>query len=373
MTQRKRKSPEKKPVRKEPGILARAASALMSTVARHPAAVGGFAAFFVIFGFVAANALWYQPGRHPQPIFRTRDAEDFTAMAGLRRSPMIEPDPATTTTFRIERQGAEPATPPLPAGDDIAAIIGGNEDPADIRAVQQELARLGLYQGTVDGVSGPGTSGAIQAYQRSTGQAETGIATPELLAALRQAGPAEAKRAATELNAVVPLSRPSADSLASAEDPVAAAIRDSERRPIPVPPNPIPAADAGARAAPAAMRASEFPPIPQRIANQQAAAQRPAAENAVAQKPSAPKPAPAAAGQSASLDDEGGRALADANLIMAIQKGLSNIAYADVSVDGVAGSQTRAAIRHFERHYRLPETGEPNAQVLKKLKDIGAL
>ncbi|MNI99193.1 putative peptidoglycan binding domain protein [compost metagenome] len=52
---------------------------------------------------------------------------------------------------------------------------------------------------------------------------------------------------------------------------------------------------------------------------------------------------------------------------------MSNLAYADIVVDGVAGDQTRAAIRHFEKHYRLPQTGEPNAKVLKKLKEIGAL
>ena len=56
-----------------------------------------------------------------------------------------------------------------------------------------------------------------------------------------------------------------------------------------------------------------------------------------------------------------------------IQRGLSNIAYTDISVDGVAGAQTKAAIRRFEKHYRLPETGEPNELVLKKLKSIGAL
>ncbi|MDK1375592.1 MULTISPECIES: peptidoglycan-binding domain-containing protein [unclassified Sinorhizobium] len=60
-------------------------------------------------------------------------------------------------------------------------------------------------------------------------------------------------------------------------------------------------------------------------------------------------------------------------LVVSIQKGLSNLAYADIVVDGVAGDQTRAAIRHFEKHYRLPQTGEPNAKVLKKLKEIGAL
>lgn len=61
------------------------------------------------------------------------------------------------------------------------------------------------------------------------------------------------------------------------------------------------------------------------------------------------------------------------DLIAKIQQGLINIAYADVKVDGVAGEQTRNAIRHFEKHYRLPETGEPSEAVLKKLKSIGAL
>jgi len=42
-------------------------------------------------------------------------------------------------------------------------------------------------------------------------------------------------------------------------------------------------------------------------------------------------------------------------------------------VDGVASDQTKAAIRRFQKHYRLPETGEPDVAVLKKLKSIGAL
>ena len=64
---------------------------------------------------------------------------------------------------------------------------------------------------------------------------------------------------------------------------------------------------------------------------------------------------------------------ASSELVMNIQKGLSNLAYSDVSVDGVAGEQTRSAIRHFEKHYRLPETGQPSDKVLKKMKEIGAL
>ena len=52
---------------------------------------------------------------------------------------------------------------------------------------------------------------------------------------------------------------------------------------------------------------------------------------------------------------------------------LDRMAYANVGVDGVAGEQTRAAIRHFQKHYNLPENGEPSEAVLKKLKEIGAL
>lgn len=62
-----------------------------------------------------------------------------------------------------------------------------------------------------------------------------------------------------------------------------------------------------------------------------------------------------------------------ADLITDIQKGLSNIAYADVEVDGVVGQQTRTAIAHFQKHYRLPVTGKPDSVVLEKLKEIGAL
>ena len=45
MTKRKRKSPEKKPVRKEPGRLSRSSAYIGGVIARHPTAVGGSLAF----------------------------------------------------------------------------------------------------------------------------------------------------------------------------------------------------------------------------------------------------------------------------------------------------------------------------------------
>jgi peptidoglycan hydrolase-like protein with peptidoglycan-binding domain len=62
-----------------------------------------------------------------------------------------------------------------------------------------------------------------------------------------------------------------------------------------------------------------------------------------------------------------------AELIVDIQTGLSNIAYAEIEVDGVVGEQTRTAIADFQKHYRLPVTGKPDSLVLSKLREIGAL
>ncbi|MBX4869492.1 MULTISPECIES: peptidoglycan-binding domain-containing protein [Rhizobium] len=317
MAARKRKSPKGKKRRQQPGLVVsgaaalgglglqgasalgglglQGASALGGVIGRNPSVAGGTIAFFVIFSFVAANALWYQPGLHPHPIFRTRDPQSPNVL-GARRP--ADEQPADVTTFRIERP-------------EDAATTGGTPAPAApaqqpsqlVMDIQQQLVRRGLYNGTADGIIGPRTSAAILFFQETVGMAQTGEATPEVLAALKTdaAGPS-----------TVPVEKPREDvsSQAAAEDPVAAAIRSAEKT---------------------------------------------------------VKTAPAAAKQLPSNE------LAAVDLVLKIQKGLSNMAYANVGVDGVAGEQTRAAIRHFQKHYNLPENGEPNEAVLKKLKEIGAI
>ncbi len=332
MTKRKRKSPERKPARRAPGLASRAAGALAGFAARHPVGVGGAAAFCVVFGMIAANALWYQPGVHPSPFWRTRDRSDFNALAGLARNPLME-DPSRVTTFRIERVEEPPegdaaetvnaATPDrtVAANETTAALLAAGADAELVRSVQQQLARRGFYDGTVDGVTGPRTEAAITAFQKSVAMPADGRPSPELLAALAVESGAVAVR---------PVPRPAGDiSPAAGEDPVAAAIRNADRT--------IATISDKRRKAQTEERAVE-----------------------VALRPAKDIPQAVAGG-------------ADPNLVMAIQQGLSNIAYSEVKVDGVAGEETRSAIRHFERHYRLPETGEPNPAVLKKLKDIGAL
>ena len=231
-----RKQPERRPQarkgrsgarnqpQRRPNVVLTGLAAIGGLAARHPSAVGGTCAFLVVFSFVAANALWYQPGGHPAPFLKMRSHDNSLGFTATR------PEPHDVTTFLIEREGEED---PLPEVIDVTPA----ERPFD------EVAKV------------------------------------------------------TE-------TRPAQTQAEAEADPVAAAIMEAE-------------AD-------------------------------PAVTSAVA------RPVPS-------------------DLVMKIQKGLSNIAYTDIAVDGLIGDKTRMAIRHFEKHYRLPVTGEPNEQVLAKLKDIGAL
>ncbi|MBU2326643.1 MAG: peptidoglycan-binding protein [Alphaproteobacteria bacterium] len=332
MTKRKRKSPEKKKAGNTAlRVLSRGGVALVRLAGRYPRAVGGAFCFSLIFGTIAANALWYQPGQHPSPFLRTRNAEDFTALAGVPRAPLLsDQDPETVTTFRIEREktaadGApvettavqDPAVEAATAARPAGLPANAEEAAGLIRRVQGELLRRGLYDGEADGVIGPRTETAIAVFQKTVGMEANGLVTPELLAALTL------DRGVT---AAVPAQRPVIDIDAGGEDPVAAAIRSAETRLVTAPRRPV---------------------VPVQ-----------------ALPPKAVEPAVPPVVQQANFDP---------GLVMEIQRGLSNMAYRNITIDGIPGDDTRAAIRRFERHYQLPETGEPSAAVLKKLKAIGAL
>ncbi|TCV71452.1 peptidoglycan-binding domain-containing protein [Neorhizobium sp. S3-V5DH] len=306
MTARKRKSPDRKKAVRQPGLLSNLASAAGRAALRHPKPLFGFATLGIVFSFVAANALWYQPGGHPAPFLATRDADDPNAIAGYR--PVRRTAPADTTTFRIERASPAVTAPSVavPVSEPVAAPV-----PAMPPAPR------------------PQTAAPLPAAPMTPKPAPVETARAPAPASVKPAQPAPAPIQ----KAALPR-RPAQNAGVRSEDPVAAAIRAAERLPSMTPPAEIPNA--------------------RRVAGSIPAAARPPAAVPAAVRPSA--------ATSPSTD-----------LVLQIQRGLSNIAYADVEVDGVAGEQTKAAIRRFEKHYRLPETGEPNAMVLKKLKSIGAL
>lgn len=142
---------------REPWSLGDGVNAVLGLVARNPTLVGGSTAFLVALSFVSANALWYQPHAHSGAFFATRDF--------LRPG---EPEPAglpDETTIIIER----PEQPRQVVGDPT------------VKEVQETLRELNFYGGEVDGLFGPNTRDAIEAYQAKMGMAVTGTVDDSLL------------------------------------------------------------------------------------------------------------------------------------------------------------------------------------------------
>jgi peptidoglycan hydrolase-like protein with peptidoglycan-binding domain len=133
-------------------------------------------------------------------------------------------------------------------------------------AVQKELAALGYFEGSTDGIAGEQTRQAVKAYQRKNGLAQTGKLDQRLLDHIRFGN---------EL-----------------------------------------------------LTASEY-------------------TNAISASPA---------------DDR----------VRKVQKGLAALGYRPGGFDGALGSQTRDAIRHFERDRGWPVTGEITDLLLAELSDIGA-
>ncbi|TGP22616.1 MULTISPECIES: peptidoglycan-binding protein [unclassified Mesorhizobium] len=177
-----------KVVEPERGVLAEGAVAVGQMISRNPVMVGGSTAFLVTLFYVSANALWYQPFPHTGAFFATRSIENFPHAVSN------EPE----TTINIVRQApAQPAPKPDPA----------------VQQVQGILKDLNFYDGTVDGLTGPATRRAIQAYQVKVGLPSSGEIDDALLDQLgaRQttaAIPHPAPRPATAAQAAAPVPIP---------------------------------------------------------------------------------------------------------------------------------------------------------------------
>lgn len=137
-----RSAKRREPVKRRAGALQGGVVAVGGMISRNPVLVGGSTAFLVTLFYVSANALWYQPFPHTGAFFATRSIEGITHPT--------EPE----TTINIVRPSAAPA--PV-KGDPV------------VERVQGILKDLNFYSGTVDGISGPNTRKAIQAYQQKVG------------------------------------------------------------------------------------------------------------------------------------------------------------------------------------------------------------
>lgn len=137
-----RSAKQPKAVKRRGNAFQGSAVAVGGLISRNPVLVGGSTAFLVTLFYVSANALWYQPFPHAGAFFATRSIEGFP------RAGADEPE----TTINIVRPGSAPI----------------KSDPV-VEQIQGILKDLDFYSGTVDGISGPNTRKAIQAYQQKVG------------------------------------------------------------------------------------------------------------------------------------------------------------------------------------------------------------
>ncbi|PTW57682.1 peptidoglycan hydrolase-like protein with peptidoglycan-binding domain [Breoghania corrubedonensis] len=108
----------------------------------NPVAAGGSLVMLLTASLIVANALSFQPGKHPAPLFSTRAS------------------------------AVEDVQPERPKPTELVTDL------------QNSLKRIGFYEGPVDGLNGPRTEQAIRAYERASGLAETGRPSHALRARL---------------------------------------------------------------------------------------------------------------------------------------------------------------------------------------------
>lgn len=311
--------------------VSRVALAAGDVVARNPVVAGGATAFLVTLGFVASNAIWYQPQAHESVFFITRPQQVFHAPAAsdeLARR-------LTGTANTQERQSAAVPAQSVSKKQQVAAVlpdttVDGGDLPAlapngdkQVAILQYNLKQLGFYDGNVDGLTGPQTRKALEQWQsvqaKLAPKAAGGMNIEDAIAAGDKTAPAISAPARPAIQTVVvPQSRP------QREVPV---FEPAEGRNVSV-------------REPQKTVVTQQPPQPQAKA----------------------APQQAAPGQTISAEE-----------LVRIQAGLKAFGNDMVVVDGVPGKTTEDAIREFQKLFRLNVSGKPDPELISKMREIGLI
>ncbi|MBD8893528.1 peptidoglycan-binding domain-containing protein [Roseibium litorale] len=186
-------------VREPEGLMSRAGSLARD----NPVAAGGAAVMALTGCLIIANAVGLQTGRHPAPLYATRE-----------RPVIIEPQ---------DRRTAE--TP------EVSSLV---------LELQNALRRVGIYEGPLDGINGPATERAIRHYERLQGKPETGQPSEGLLALIVLQGTIPAPIA----GGPVPVPKPAEEDTyvppVRVTASVPAPVSSPSANTAPVPPAPVP-------------------------------------------------------------------------------------------------------------------------------------
>ncbi|MEO0544382.1 MAG: peptidoglycan-binding domain-containing protein [Pseudomonadota bacterium] len=149
---------------------------------------------FLIF---AVNALFMQSYKHPSAWFETRsfqtsgtlepDERIVEASVPEKDVTRILIDPQTTALIKPPATRPERVTPiieqPRP---DLGVITPPIASENLVAEIQMLLQTMGFYNGKLDGLTGPMTSAAIEAYKASTGLAGVQMTDEQLLNNMRR-------------------------------------------------------------------------------------------------------------------------------------------------------------------------------------------
>ena len=139
---------------------------------------------------ILINVLFMQSGSHPAPMFKGAPVPVKPAVTESIPAVTPRPRPVEATPAPAPAKSAAPSA--LRAPGEI------------ITDIQRELARRGYYDGTVDGLYGPRTDGAIRDFEQAAGLKPSTEPSEALLQAMVRA-PVKLAKGAT---GVTPAPRP---------------------------------------------------------------------------------------------------------------------------------------------------------------------
>lgn len=310
---------------------------------RNPVLTSGATAFLVVMSFVSANALWYQPQPHDNVFFRTRPDLVFTPTPkpGFLSHDANKNDADSIARPEIEERlkSAHAEQQTAQQFSSLDSVELGDELPAlpqnadlEIAKIQQKLRSLGLYDGAVDGLSGPKTRQAIEQWQLLQQKANGGSHDVKPYIASGSESSVRQQNIETIIQIAIPKARPkSPDNRGSDNQGVDKPIIDK-------------------------MTTSNVSPK-----REDGAARSEAKRPQTVQATLATNSTPVMSQDVTSQD------------IVRVQAGLKAFGNDLIIVDGVAGRSTQDAIREFQKLFDMQITGQVDAQLINKMREIGLI
>lgn len=310
-------------------------------ILRNRLLTAGTVAFAVTLAFVSANALWYQPHAHSGVFFQTRGNWDFKAtqrpllpkaaeLAEQNKKKQQKQQAAVGSVAELLQQDNQ-TEPVEPLNMDTLPALPANAD-VEIALIQQKLAALGIYNGNIDGLTGPQTRQAIEYWKQL--QAKAGIEPSSMsnnAPASRQTAEGQPSPA-HERNIALPAQRPRVEAVKldkSAPVATQAAVKPSPR------------------------------PVAKRI--------EPESQKPYQPRRSIPQQATASSGSGTTS-----RQITSQDIIR-VQAGLKAFGNDGIVVDGVTRETTVNAVKEFRKLFNLPVNGEIDAELMAKMREIGLI